>query len=151
VEPDPDLLVQSQIDEKLYAMGYRRTKESVGEVYGDGYEEKSVPPPLASPPSGGGDNGASFAEGALSPGLAERRADQQAVADAAASLAEGWKEIIGPYHDELMTLLDETGDLALFGERLMEIASSAPSGGMVDRLAKAIFAAGLSGRLRGQR
>ncbi|MEM1155126.1 MAG: DUF935 family protein [Pseudomonadota bacterium] len=48
VEPEADLDALVKRDKVLFDMGYRRTEESVAEVYGEGYvyEPKPAPPPL---------------------------------------------------------------------------------------------------------
>lgn len=45
-EKEPDLEALSQIDERLYGMGFRRTLESVHQIYGEGFEEFTPPQPV---------------------------------------------------------------------------------------------------------
>lgn len=152
-------------DTKLKALGWERDDESFAETYGMGYRRVQVETPTPNDD----EDATQFAE---SPGFVSRvrtavrkvlgfadgdvissqqrrnRDDQATIADGAVQLAKDWDTLTGPRVRELQTLLDETGDLALFRERLNEMAQTAtPDDEFVERVARATFASRLAGRL----
>jgi len=163
-EPE-DLDKAADRDTKLKEQGWVRTEESFRSTYGDGYQRLVAPIPAQ--------NGlpaidpAEFSEQPLLSrvgawllnviGFAEQdtianqrarvKQDQDTIEQGAAQLSQQWEPLVGPRVKELQTLLDETGDLALFAERLKEFANAGPSAEVVDSIARATFAARLAGRM----
>lgn len=164
-EPD-DLDTVAERDVKLKGLGWERTDESFAETFGPGYRRVAavVPGPTASVDP----QQAAFAE---SPRLVDRvrsavmrvlgfaevstvekqqarnRDAQQAIASNAADLAANWETLSGERMRQLQAMLDETGDLAQFRERLQEFIDQPPSGELVESIARATFSSRLAARL----
>lgn len=166
-EPE-DLDTIAERDKKLRELGWERDEESFTETYGTGYVKVASAPPAEPGTARPGDP--EFAEPARGvyarlrgavmrvlgfaephdPAAAQRernRVDQDTIAEGAVQLAEQWQELLGSRVNELQTLLDETGDLSLFRERLNEMANAEPSDEVVETIARATFASRLAGRL----
>lgn len=149
--PEPTIEELAARDEKIYALGYRPTAGRVKDVYGEGYEPVSGSTPH--PEEGDtGEGGASFAAPSF---VTDRRkaigADQDEMAAAAEALARDSQGAIDGRIEELLAILDETEDLALFSGRLTEILANDPDEGFVNALRNAGVSARLLGRLRGER
>jgi phage gp29-like protein len=167
-EESEDLDKVADRDRKLKELGWERTEESFVETYGLGYQRMKAATVLGVP-TVDGDQAAEFSEAgwfarfgramARVFGFAEAEADavasqrernrshQQTIAEGAIQLAEAWPTIIGPKVKELQTLLDETGDLQLFRDRIGELLDQEPSADFAEQLARATFASRLQGRL----
>jgi phage gp29-like protein len=138
IEDEPDLKPQAERDEIVSRMGFRPTLKYVVDTYGGEWEEKSAELPPTAP---------AFAEGgAVAPAARANRADQQALADAAEALSAQWHELVGRRLEDLLALLEETQDLALFRERLAELLEAEPPREVIEALARAGFAAHALGR-----
>ncbi|MFX7082901.1 hypothetical protein ABTI41_20370, partial [Acinetobacter baumannii] len=91
----------------------------IRQTYGDHWEERT-----ATPAASAGEPAAAFAEPER---VAQARADAQARLDAiaagAAQQGARWREFVEPRVRELQVLLDESGDLEVFRERLVELAA----------------------------
>lgn len=143
VEEPEDLNRLAERDERLSRVGYRPTLARVQEIYGDGYEPAPASPPAAAArPSGG--EGQAFAEPEAA--RARRVEDQLALDAGAERLAADWEALLGPRIDELVALLEETGDLVTFRERLADLLRANPSEALVTALERAGFSAQLLGR-----
>lgn len=143
VEEPEDLNRLAERDERLARVGYRPTLARVQEVYGEGYEPAAARGPL--PPQGEGpETGAELAE----PDAAQARRveDQLALAEGAETLAGEWERLLGPRVEELVALLEETGDLVTFRERLADLLRANPPEALVTALERAGFSAQLLGR-----
>lgn len=160
-------------DGKLKALGWERNEESFTETYGPGYVRvQQEPEPGSGLRLGTKGNGPLLSQAALrfsekkeglfarlvrflsfadSDPVAAQRTQNKEVQDTIAAgselLARDWEKLIGPRVQELQTLLDETGDLVLFRERLSEILTEAANDEFTESLARATFAASLAGRL----
>lgn len=159
-----DLGVTADRDTKLSQLGWQRTGDGFRKVYGDGYERvaasSTAPPPAPSPGQAQFSERpllsrlASWLRGAVSfaeDGTVARQRnriqlDHDTIEQGAAQLSGEFQALVGPRVKELQTLLDETGDLALFAERLAELANEDPADDVVDSIARATFAARLAGR-----
>ncbi len=163
-EEEADLSQQAETDAKIKDLGWQRTEESFIEIYGPGFERSAAPPSESALPIG-----PTFSEeksgwitsiarrvagilnfsapSRLDAERARRREDQQTMADTAGAIGERWEGLLGGRVQELQTLLDETGDLALFSERLKEIVDQEPNAQVVEALARASFGARLAGRM----
>jgi phage gp29-like protein len=167
-----DLKTVSERDKNLKELGYERTPESFQETYGEGYTRVQQPTPDVNVSDGAAktraaadDSAAAFSEaeqtlftrfkhwlGFAEPDAVERqrsrkRSDQDAIAQGAEAMAANhWELMLGPRVKQLQTVLDETGDLALFSERLQEMIDAEPDPVVVDALARASFSSRLAGR-----
>jgi hypothetical protein len=128
-KPDqPDLKLQTEIDEALYRMGWEREEKSLVEVYGAGYVRRptvSFPSPLDGdfPPAGpgGGIGAPAFAEPSPARRLA-RRAGEAAMPGVAAMLAQVRAAIAGAGSlDEARAVL---GDLRRRGLDVADFAEA---------------------------
>lgn len=143
IEDPEDVSRVAERDERLARIGYRPTLARVQEIYGDGYEPAPASPPAAAArPSGG--EGQAFAEPEAA--RARRVEDQLALDAGAERLAADWEALLGPRIDELVALLEETGDLVTFRERLADLLRSAPPQTLITALERSGFAAQLLAR-----
>lgn len=156
LEAEADLDEKADTDTKIQALGFKPSLAYVQETYGAHWELRPVT--TAPTPSMAGaiiepdlTARVEFSDpgNMLDAARAENAANQQLLVDGAAALAEGWREFVGPRVAELTALLDETGDLKLFGERLVEMAAAdrAPNPAFVTALERAGFGAQLLGRV----
>lgn len=160
LEPDEDLNQTAERDSKLKTMGYKRTPESVTEVYGEGYEEVDdepkvdprtglpIVPPAAGkkPPKGKGgkkegDDGDDFADADF---------PDQAALDHALDLFENGEEpdVLQATLEPVLRMLDKLGPadtLARFAEVYPLNVRS-----LQQRVAKLIFVSQVWGRLHGR-
>lgn len=144
--PEPTVEDLAGRDQKIHALGYRPTAQRVKDVFGEGYEPVNQQAAFAAQP------GAEFAAPSF---VTEQRAaigaDQNEMAAAAETLADSAQGAIDKRIEELLVILDETGDLKLFGERLAEILANDPDSGFTGALQSAGLSAELLGRLRAQK
>lgn len=169
-EEEEDLDAIATRDKTLLGIGWERTEESFVEVYGPGYQRVQrtpLNPQLGNDPLTG--TAAQFAESqgvgsrmwsalrrvfgfaendSVAAQMQRNRADQDAIAINAEQLAGDYQRIVGSRVNELQTLLDETQDLALFRERLAELADEEPAEDVVETIARATFASRLAGRVK---
>lgn len=152
LEAEADLDERADTDTKIQALGFKPSLAYVQETYGSHWELRTVTATPASSPKGEGNQapaeGVEFADpgNTLAAARAENATRQQLLVDGAAALAEGWREFVGPRVAELTVLLDQTGDLKLFAERLVELAVADPNPNFVEALQRAGFGAQLLGR-----
>jgi phage gp29-like protein len=140
VDEGEDLDARSQVDLRLHEMGYEpESPEYLNETYGGRWVKKA-----ASAPAGLAQPGAEFAEPAAA--VATATEDQEAIDRAAAQFAARWQELLGPRVDELIAMVEETGDLVTFRERLSELIAADPPPALVESLERAGFTAHLLGR-----
>jgi phage gp29-like protein len=159
-EPE-DLNTAAERDTRLAELGYKPTPERVQRIYGDGYV-KEAPPPAADPsqpPTAQLQFSepisfwerllrlVTFSSAPMAKARANNAADQEALAQHAEQLGAAARSHIQRRVEDLHTLLDETGDLALFRERLNALVSDAPSAEVLAALQRSGFASHLAGRL----
>jgi phage gp29-like protein len=177
-EPE-DLVARSERDKNLVEMGFEPDDDYIATTYGEGWHRKERPDPVvgvdglpiapgpAAPQKQGREAGtetaddvapgaddASFADGAPLQAVRQRSAHQQAQAaiDAASTaLAEQWRELMGKPVGDLVSMLEETGDLVQFRERLTHLVQRPPSAATVEAIARATFAGHLMGRAAASR
>lgn len=157
VEPEDDLAEAAATDKAIKELGFQPSEEYVKERYGAHWTKAEPPPALVPGALGPGnpgqsplDRAAEFAEfGALATIRAGKRADQQAIKDAAAFLASRYEE--NPRVGELLSYAEDSGDYATFGERLAELMEAAPPAPMVERIRRANTFSRLWGMLKGER
>jgi phage gp29-like protein len=138
-EDEDDLTEVATRDKLLFEMGFRRTVESVAEVYGDGYELMEMPSP-PSPLSQGGEG-------------------EQEVEEV--EMAEGEDDPIGPLllrlraqaQPEIVAMVEvvrrelgEAESLEEFNDRLITLFPELESGPLAETLTQAMTAARLTGR-----
>jgi phage gp29-like protein len=164
-EPPEDLTARAERDTKIHAMGYDPTEDYIAEHYGEGWEKRQAPDPLAlmagavarsgaMPANNEGDPGQDFAESenvALAALRAARRGDQQAIFNAAAMFARQYPTITGKRIDQVLKAAEFAEDPDTFRMRLDEILAEAPPPSMLEKLTRGMLFAGLLGGLRGQR
>jgi phage gp29-like protein len=151
-EPE-DLQKRASRDLTLRQMGADFTDVYIRETYGDGVIWKTgtpLPAKVGGPPASDGAD-ASFAELRLPADARSNIRDQDQLVAAAGKFGARWRDLIGPRVESIQTLLDETGDLVTFRERLAELLDAEPPAGVVKALADGRFAAQLSGRLSKQK
>jgi phage gp29-like protein len=159
-----DLTAEVDRDTKLKALGYERTEESFIDTYGDGYVKVQAPE-QAKPDSPTAASNAQFTEqengffkrffswigfaesNTVNAQRERNRQVQDAITGNATQLAGDWEKLLGPRVQELQTILDETGDLVQFRERLNEMINAAPNDALVESVARATFSSYLAGRL----
>jgi phage gp29-like protein len=143
-DEEEDLNHRAERDVKIGELGYEPDENYILTTYGPGWKKKAAPPPS---PFGTplGVDPAQFAE-VGNPQLAANHAAQEAMATAAAAFSEKWADLVGQRLEEITALLDDSGDLVTFRERLAELLDAAPPKEMVDALARAGFAANLNAR-----
>lgn len=146
-------------DQSLVQMGLEPDDDYIAETY-PGWQRKEpaeeVPFDVITAPNeaaGGPDEDGGeqqFAEGAplqkASGQRAFNKARQQQLTDGADALAEGWRQMVGPRVKSLMSMLDDTGDLVAFRERMSELLDAKPDDVTVDAIARANFASHIMGR-----
>lgn len=162
VDPDEDLKIAADTDTSIKALGFTPSEEYIQGKYGDHWTKAEVPPQLL----GGGPNpfgkpgdkpdpidaAAEFAElGAVATLKAGRRADQEAMKNAAAFLASRYQDVIGPRLDQLLAYADETKDYATFGKHLQEMLADLPPAKTVTTIHRANVFSRLLGAFKGQR
>jgi len=146
MEQAEDLNTTAERDKKLKEVGYRRTPESVKEVYGDGYEEVKAPAaPVVAP--GGSPAGPRVAseEGAVAAEFAEaaeRDAIDKLVAEAIAG--DGWEPLMAEMADPVRRLVAEAESMEALRDGLAELLRADPDK-LAERLAQSAFAARLAG------
>lgn len=151
VEPEEDLMQRAERDNQIAMLGYEPTEQYMKDVYGDGWVKREV---VMLPPRGDGlgPMGPEFSElSDLARKRIDNRADQAALADAAAAFATQYSEIYGKRVEQLLAVLEETKDFTEFQRRITDMMTEAPSTHSVEKIRNATFAARLMGLLRGQR
>lgn len=142
-EEEEDLNQRAERDTKIGELGFEPDDDYILRTYGPGWKRKTyVPPPFGSPPFG---TPPQFAEG-VGPQRTAQQAAQEAMATAAAAFSEKYGSLIGARVEEIIAMLEASGDLVAFRERLPGLLNAAPPQEMVDALARASFAANLTAR-----
>lgn len=134
LKDDEDLNTVAERDVKLYQAGWVRTDKGMADAFGEGYERRDTggPPPAA---QADGDD-ASFAEGDAPLKAPDAFLPPVAQADA---YVEAWLT-------EARALLDASGSLADFAERLLELYPDLDTAQIASVLGDGMTAAGLAGR-----
>lgn len=150
VEPEEDLGIIAERFEKISKLGYEPEEQMIEETFGPGWRKK--PEPTMPSASGLGPMGPEFSELSELAGLRVRnRADQQALIDAAASLAMRAGDLYGDRVEQLLNYLEETDDVVTFKKRLNDMLADAPKQSTVEAVRNATFVSRLMGVLTGQR
>jgi phage gp29-like protein len=160
-EEPKDLAKVAETDGKLQNLGWERTDESFVETYGEGFvrsqSTQNPDDPSASLPQFKENAGGFLSK--LKSLLSVAEADpvkkqrqfnhdvQHTLALGSDQLSREWVALLGPRVKELQSILDETGDLALFRERLNKMINDTPDDKVVETIARATFASNLAGRL----
>lgn len=163
-EPPEDLNARAERDSKIIQLGYEPTQDYIEEHYGDGWVKKAAQAPAIGPVDamgrpvmqqpGNADPQAAFAEGelaALQALKAARRADQQALVEAAKVFAGQYETVLGRQVGALLQAADFAEDYDTFRARLEEILADGPSPEATEKTTRIGFFAHLMGALRGQR
>jgi len=138
-DEEEDLDKRADRDTKIGQLGFEPDDDYILKTYGPGWKRKAPvsPPPFGAPPL--------FSEAANAQ-LAANHAAQEAMATAAATFSEKYAGMLGARVEDILALLEESGDLVAFRERLPELLNTAPPKELVDALARAGFAANLNAR-----
>jgi phage gp29-like protein len=167
-EPE-DLAKRAQRDKTLSDMGWEPSEAYMLETYGEGWTRKAPPP--APPTMPGQFEGAAnpaqttaagtvnkagdateeedpqFAEGTPLRKQRDHHAQAQAALEQAAEgLAGQWPVLMRKPVENLLSVLDETGDLQQFRDGLAKLLTVEPDAKAVDTIARATFAASVVGR-----
>ena len=154
--PPEDLNGRAERDAKIITLGYEPTEDYIRETYGDGWQKKEVKQPLALPGAAPGAplDPEQFAEGelaAIAAIKAARRADQDAILDAAARFSEQYETIMGQRVSALLNAAEDADDYETFRRRLDEMLADVPDAATTDKLTRAGVFSRLLGAFRGQR
>ncbi|MEO1082403.1 MAG: DUF935 family protein [Pseudomonadota bacterium] len=152
-EPEEDLNQRAERDQHIHALGFQPTEEYIEDTYGPGWERRETPAvdPLTAA-TGLGQLPAEFNE--VSPLLDQRaahRADQQLLQDGARRFAAQYQALYGERVEQLLSYLEESGDVETFKRRITEMMAEAPPAHAIDAVQRASFGARLMGLFRGQR
>ncbi len=164
-EPPEDLNARADRDAKISALGYEPDENYIRETYGEGWVKKSAPvqAPGMNPfggmpgqpnPIGNVADPAQFAEGelaALQAMKAARRADQDALADAAVAFAEQYQTITGRRVGQILEAAEFAEDYQTFRARIDEILAEVPPVETAEKVVNGNVFARLMGALRQQR
>lgn len=154
-----DLAARAARDKSLSEMGWEPSEKYMLETYGEGWTKKA-PPVMALPfgtdavPVDSAPANASadltYAQGLpLQSALKQGRsnaAKQATLVAASEQLAAGWRELVGRRVEDVMSVLDETGDLVQFREQMARLVDTPPDVKTVESIARATFASHIIGR-----
>ncbi|ABE45682.1 DUF935 domain-containing protein [Polaromonas sp. JS666] len=146
-EPE-DLAQRATRDKTVGELGYEPTEEYILETYGEGWVKKAAP---AAPPAGmftrlGVDGQQPAFSESIDKLRRARRANQDVLELAADQLAGNWRKTMQRRVEDLQAMLEETGDLVMFRERMATLLETEPPKELVESIANANFAAQLLGR-----
>ena len=170
-EPE-DLVARATRDKTLGDMGWTPSAEYMLETYGEGWTRKAAPaPPGTMPnqqPAPGGQQDPSndgntadnpvapetdavrFADGApLGKGAQQRafnKARQEAITAGAEALASEWQAVMRKPVEDVVALLEQSGDLVAFRQQLTTLLDAKPDPAVVEKIARATFATNVMGR-----
>lgn len=151
LEEPEDVDAKANRDGKVIEWGFRPGLEYVRETYGDHWEPTPETAPVATPAAPAVPGPAQPTEFAEPIELELQREEAQnritQLIDAASASGLDWRTFVEPRVNELQQLLDESGDLAQFRERVIELAEAPPNSDLADALARCGFAARLLGRM----
>lgn len=159
-EPE-DLVQRATRDKTLWDMGWEPSEDYILQTYGEGWTKKAAPPPpdpmamfgmgnrardpAADDEQDGGQQ--QFAEGRpLQQARGFNRQRQQLLVDGGDALAGQWRTVMGRQVEDLLSVLDETGDLVQFRERMGNLVNADPDPAAVQAIARGTFAGHVMGR-----
>ncbi len=144
LDDEPDLLPLAQRDQIIDGMGFAFTEQYVRDTYGVDVQRKKAPAMIP----GEVPTPLEFAE----PPVARRqnRLDQAQLVEVADQMANEIGARIRQRVAGLLTMLEETGNLAAFRERLADVLAEDPDPEIVELVARAGFTARMLGRLRAE-
>lgn len=150
--PD-DLVQRAARDKTLHDMGWEPSEDYVLQTYGEGWTRRA---PDAPPGGMGADalGGTAAAEAVFAEGRPMQQARgfnalrQEAIVQGADELAGQWRALLGRQVEDLLSMLDETGDLVQFRERMAQLVDREPDPEAVETMARATFAGHVLGRGR---
>jgi hypothetical protein len=163
-----DLSARAERDSKIAGLGYEPTEEYIRETYGEGWQKKKAPDPVAllargmpgvpgapdgqgDPPDEGDPDFAEAESAALAALRAARRGDQQAIFDAASLFADQYQTVMGKRIEQITRAAEFSEDPETFLRRLDELLAEAPPEGTVEKLTRAFASSRLLAALRNQR
>lgn len=160
-EPEEDLKVAAERDKAISELGFEPDEKYIHEKYGPHWRKRQAPAvdPFAFRRPGavqapGDADPEQFAEGeaaALAALRAARRADQEALAEAARHFAEQYQTVMGERITQVLRAAEFADDPDMLRRRLTEILEEPPVAAAADKLTRASFFARLMGAFRAQR
>ncbi len=165
VEPPEDMNTRAERDKKISELGYEPTEEYIRETYGDGWKKKAEPKQPPALPGALGKKGPfgkpagkqqdeEFVEGelaALAAMRAGRRADQDAILDAAVRFSEQYETVMGQRVAALLNAAEDADDFETFRNKLDELLAEVPDPATTEKLTRASVFSRLMGAFRAQR
>ena len=152
VDPPEDMDKTAERDQRLYDMGYERTEESFIDTYGDGWQKRVERDTGLDPNAAIRRAMAEFAElGTVGALKTSRRADQQALVDAATAFANSYHTAVGKRIQQLIDYAETTDDYQTFTKRLRELLAEGAPEEVAEQIARGGIFARLMGRMRAQR
>ena len=149
VKKPEDLVKRSERDKNVFALGFRPTLAQITETYGGEWEPVATPVPPAGRTPDLPAPGVSFAESVLPADVSARAAAateaQQKLKTAAVQFGEQYQALLGGRLDDMLAMLESTGDLVTFRDHLADLLAGDPPQALVDSLTNAGFSAGLLG------
>ena len=145
-EPE-DLAQRATRDKTVKELGYEPTEQYILKTYGDGWVRSQAQAPgggMFASLLPGAEQTASFSE--VSNMRKAKRDNQDLLENVADQLAGQWQQTMKRRVEDLQSMLDETGDLQQFRERLADLLDSDPSPALVDSITRANFSAHVLGR-----
>lgn len=158
--PQEDLAARAERDVKIKSLGYSPTEEYINETYGEGWEKAEPPPQLASAGGfgqarvPGGPPPEEFSErefAALQALKAARRADQEALMQAAVQFAENYQTVMGRQVGALLEAAEISEDPDMFRRRMNELLEEGPLPEQTAPLTQGSFVSKMMGAIRAQR
>lgn len=155
-EPPEDLNARALRDSNIIKLGYEPDEAYIQETYGEGWVKKKEQP---APAMGFGGPGAAdpsqqFAEGelaALATLKSAKRADANALVEAAVNFANRYETITGARVGALVEAAQDSDDYETFRGKLDTLLASVPPPQTTDALTRGGFVARLLGAFRHQR
>lgn len=150
VEEQKDLGAVATRDKNIFDMGFRPTLAYITETYGGTWTEIPITPKIV--PGTNSGLTAAFAEepyanipAYLSEKVQSNLNDQKNMKDAAVEFSGQYQELLGSRLDDLLAMLEQSGDLVTFREHLADLLKQNPPQALIDSLTNAGFNAGLLG------
>lgn len=158
-EAPEDLAKRAARDKTLTEMGFEPDEQYILDTYGPGWK-KAAPKPVTSffglpadnpgqqqqQPGSQADPATEEDEPSFAESAKQARDAQDALFAAAEQLSGDWQKLIGRRVEDLTAMLESTGDLVTFRERLNDLVDGEPAPELVEAIARSNFAAHIVGR-----
>ncbi len=148
VEEQKDLGAVATRDKTIFDMGFQPSLKYINETYGGEWTERKVTPPDNSAAASPADLAAFAESNLLADKVKSNLADQMTMKDAAEKFAGQYRELLGSRLDDLLAMLEESGDLVTFRERLADLLKQEPPQALTESLTNSGFNANLLGAVQ---